>query len=115
MPASWSWRASRRVEPLLAFLLILGCVLALALGIWLGMPGRYSQTPEEMEQLMERGGRLRSRTVQRHFTPLDWWRKDRRASERRIEENRRRFRTATPEKGEAGDGGSSDASRPPRD
>lgn len=49
---------------------------------------------------MERGGRLRSRTVERRFTPLDWWRKDRRASERRIEENQRRFRTAAPQRDE---------------
>lgn len=63
---------------------------------------------------MDRGGRLRSRTVQRHFTPLDWWRKDRRASERRIEENRRRFRTASPDAQRPGDedpapGGSAEA------
>lgn len=78
-------------------------MLALGLGIWLGLPGRYTQTPEEMDQLMERGGRLRSRTVERRFTPLDWWRKDRRASERRIAENQRRFRTASPERAAAED------------
>lgn len=46
---------------------------------------------------MERGGSHR-RKAKRHFTPLDWLRKDRRASERRISQNRRRFTTAAPDR-----------------
>lgn len=51
--------------------LILTGVVGLAVGVWLGMPGRYSQTPEEIERIMEQGGRRRRRT-KRIFTPLAW-------------------------------------------
>lgn len=71
-------------------------VAAVALGIWLGLPGRFEQSTEEIEQLMARGGSKR-RKVKRHFTPLDWWRKDERASDRRRAESRRHFRTAVPD------------------
>ena len=50
---------------------ILGAVAALALGVWMGMPGRYEQSIEEIEEVMERGGGRR-RKVKRHFTPLAW-------------------------------------------
>ena len=46
-------------------------LLALAWGIWLGLPGRYSQTADDIENAMERGGGHR-RKVKRHFTPLAW-------------------------------------------
>ena len=32
---------------------ILGALLALGLGVWLGLPGRYSQPIEEIEEAME--------------------------------------------------------------
>ncbi len=73
--------------------IILG-VLALALGIWLGLPGRYTQTTDDLNRAMERGGARRN-TVKRHFTPLDWFRKEERGSERRRQ--RHHFRTAAPE------------------
>lgn len=44
---------------------------ALLLGIWMGMPGRYTQTPEDIEQVMAKGGGRRKRT-KRIFTPLAW-------------------------------------------
>jgi hypothetical protein len=75
--------------------MILGGIVALALGIWLGLPGRYTQTPDDVEKAMERGGARRN-SVKRRFTPLDWLRKDRKASDRRRQ--RRPFRTAAPEK-----------------
>ena len=53
------------------WLKILGALLALALGIWLGMPGRYEQTTEEIERTME-SGLGRTRKVKRHFTPFAW-------------------------------------------
>ncbi len=53
------------------FLVILTGVVGLAIGIWLGMPGRYTQTPDEIEQIMESGGARRRRT-KRIFTPLAW-------------------------------------------
>ena len=52
-------------------LLILTGIVGLALGIWLGMPGRYRQTPEEIERIMESGGGRRRKT-KRIFTPLAW-------------------------------------------
>ena len=65
-------------------LMVLGALAALALGIWLGLPGRYSQTHEEIDQIMEAGGGRRRRT-KRVFTPLAWMqrRADARSSARR--------------------------------
>jgi hypothetical protein len=65
-------------------LMVLGALAALALGIWLGLPGRYSQTHEEIDQIMEAGGGRRRRT-KRTFTPLAWMqrRADARSSARR--------------------------------
>lgn len=50
---------------------ILLAIVALGVGIWLGMPGRYTQTVDEIEEAMERGGGRR-RTVKKVFTPLAW-------------------------------------------
>lgn len=52
-------------------LLILTAIAGLGLGIWLGMPGRYDQTPDEIDKIMESGGARRRRT-KRIFTPLAW-------------------------------------------
>ncbi|MDX1492681.1 MAG: hypothetical protein R3253_01305 [Longimicrobiales bacterium] len=52
------------------FLIVTG-VVGLAIGIWLGMPGRYTQTPEEIQRIMESGG-ARRRKTKRIFTPLAW-------------------------------------------
>ena len=50
---------------------ILGGLLALALGVWFGLPGRYSQTVDEIEESMARGPGRRKK-VKRHFTPMAW-------------------------------------------
>lgn len=73
--------------------IVLG-LAALALGIWLGLPGRYEQSLDEIDRAMERGGARRN-TVKRHFTPLDWFRKEQKGSDRRRQ--RRHFRTAAPD------------------
>lgn len=44
---------------------------ALIWGVWLGLPGRYTQTPDDIEDVMARGGG-RQRKVKRRFTPLAW-------------------------------------------
>lgn len=77
------------------FLEILLGIAALALGIWLGLPGRYTQSTDDVEKAMERGGARRN-TVKRHFTPLDWFRKEEKGSHRR--RRRRHFRTAAPDR-----------------
>ena len=52
-------------------LLILTGVVGLAIGIWLGLPGRYTQDVEEIEQIMDSGGGRRRKT-KRAFTPMAW-------------------------------------------
>ena len=48
-----------------------GAVVALAWGVWMGLPGRYTQSVEEIEKVMEAGGGRR-RMVKRIFTPMSW-------------------------------------------
>lgn len=50
---------------------ILGGLVALGLGIWLGLPGRYDQSLDDVEKRMVEGSG-QSRKVKRHFTPLAW-------------------------------------------
>ena len=52
-------------------LLILG-IVALAVGFWLGMPGRYTQTAEDIERAMDAGGNVRRKRVQRKLPPFAW-------------------------------------------
>lgn len=74
---------------------ILGGVVALLLGVWLGMPDRYEKlSEEELDRLFQHGGRTHK--VKRHVTPLDWFRKEERGSRRR--QGRQAFRTAAPER-----------------
>jgi hypothetical protein len=54
-----------------ALLTIAGALVALVWGVWLGLPGRYSQSADEIEKTMASGGGP-SRTVRRTFTPLAW-------------------------------------------
>lgn len=69
---------------------ILGGVLALGLGIFLGW-GRYTQTPEEIAQAMGHG---KPRKAKRHFMWLNYMKANERASERRAK--RKYFGTAAP-------------------
>ena len=80
-------------------LMVLGGVAALALGIWLGLPGRYDRSQEEVDRALEKGKSRRSWT-KRHFTPLDLLRKEKRGSERR--RVHRPFKTAAPKRRENG-------------
>ena len=74
---------------------ILGAVAALLLGVWLGLPGRYQRDLREIDKVMDRGGRERKK-VRRMRTPLDWFRKDPKGSDRR--RRRRHFKTAAPDR-----------------
>jgi hypothetical protein len=56
----------------LLFLKILGGVLALGVGLYMGSSGRYHVDPDEIDKaLTERGY---SKKAKRHFTPLGWLR-----------------------------------------
>ena len=98
---------------------ILGGVIALALGVYLGMPGRsdgggplpgrwwggkdggrVGEHSEKHLQELERALKSewgQSRKAKRHFTLFGWLRKDPRASHRR--RARRYFHTAAPTRG----------------
>ena len=114
----------------------MGALLALAVGMWIGMPGkapgerrrrrgkagsaRREGVPgeadgvhseeglQELELLLGRPD-ARRRRAKRHFTPLDLLRKERRSSHHR--RSRRYFRTTAPEaasdRGDATTGGNS--------
>ena len=75
-------------------LLVLGLV-GLAIGIWLGLPGRYEQTPEDIERLMAQGGGTRRRRQKRSISPVAWL--QRKLSPRSPPPTRRRgFKLETP-------------------
>ena len=78
---------------------VLGAIGALALGLWLGLPGRYTQTQDEIENIMATGTGRRRRRKPR-FTPLAWI--QRRASARGVRARQqqgrgRGFRLESPE------------------
>ena len=68
---------------------ILGGIVALAIGIYLGSSGRYRSDPEEIDKALSEGGR--SKKAKRHFTPLGWLRQ----SQERSSRVRRRSRGAS--------------------
>jgi len=51
--------------------MVAGALVAFGYGIWLGLPGRYSQSADDIEQVMAAGGARRKRT-KRVFTPIAW-------------------------------------------
>lgn len=71
---------------------IAGALIALALGVWMGLPGRYEQSRDEIDNLMDQPGRRR-RKVKRHFTPLAWFQRNKPKLER---PSRSRFRIQAP-------------------
>jgi len=74
---------------------ILGGVIALGIGIWLGMPGRYTQSYEDLEHSLDSGFH-RHRKVKRVFTPMAWL--QRKVSARGAAPRQRRgFRMEAPE------------------
>ncbi len=46
-------------------------LLAFAWGIWVGRPRRYTQSLEEIDKVMDAGGRRRPRSKQQ-LSPLAW-------------------------------------------
>ena len=51
--------------------LVITALVGLGFGVWLGMPGRYTQSIEDIEKVMDAGGGRR-RKVKRVFTPIAW-------------------------------------------
>ncbi len=51
--------------------LVLVALVGMGIGIWLGMPGRYTQTADELENRMKSGGSTR-RLKKRNINPLAW-------------------------------------------
>ncbi|MDZ7780855.1 MAG: hypothetical protein U5R14_13120 [Gemmatimonadota bacterium] len=78
-----------------AFWVVSG-ILALGFGIWLGLPGRYEQTPEEIERIMAEGGRRRRKT-KKAFTPLAWFQRKANARSGRRSGDRRGFTLESPD------------------
>lgn len=92
----------------LLMMIVIG-VVAVLLGVLLGMPGKGSRDPrlpggknigehdekriKELELALGRAAR-RSASTKRYFTPLDLLRRDKRASQRRRQ--RSYFKTAAP-------------------
>lgn len=68
------------------FLAVTG-VLGLGIGIWLGMPGRYAQTQDEIDQRMALGGAARRPLKKRSVNPLAWM--HRKANSRAASRDRR--------------------------
>ena len=76
---------------------ILGGVVALGLGIYLGWAGQYRPDFEELDQALGAGGRTRK--VKRAFTPLSWLRgmQERPSHVRRRGASDRRFSLTAPD------------------
>ena len=73
---------------------ILVALAAVGLGIWLGLPGKYDQSLEDIERNMDLG-RDRQR-AKRYFTPLAWI--QRKVTERGgLRKTRHAFRMERPE------------------
>ena len=52
--------------------LLVLAIVGLLVGLWLGLPGRYEQTPEDIEKLMAKGGGVRRRRQKRSLSPVAW-------------------------------------------
>ncbi len=62
------------------FLKILGAVLALGVGLYLGGAGQYRADPDEIDKALLGTGS--SKKAKRHFTPLGWLRQTQERSSR---------------------------------
>jgi hypothetical protein len=79
-------------------------IVGLLAGIWLGLPGRYEQTPEDIEKIMERGGG-RTKKVKRVFTPMAWVERRLPAALRPRQRTRQTFKLRSPrERGDQNSG-----------
>ncbi len=72
-------------------LMILGGVVALGVGIYLGLPGDSNVSREDIEEALSKP-RSGHKKVKRRFTPLDYFARNKRESSIRNQE-RQRFKT----------------------
>lgn len=94
---------------------ILGAVAALALGIWLGLPGRYESRYDDIERALDTPGG-RSKKAKRMFTPLAWiQRKVDVATGGARQDKRRGFKLDRPGEERSGGGGAFKLRRPDQD
>jgi hypothetical protein len=89
---------------MVATLVITGLV-GLAIGIWLGIPGRYTQTQDDIEKAMESGG-TRRKLEKREVNPLAWMHRKASARDtpsrgRRTARGRSAFKLETPDDDES--------------
>lgn len=75
---------------------ILGALLALGVGVYLGMAGSYRADPEDLDQALGPGGRTRK--VKRRFTIFGWLRmpEERSSHQRRRRASNRPFDLVPP-------------------
>jgi hypothetical protein len=74
---------------------ILGGLVAVAIGLYLGLAGQYRPDPDEVDASLI--GKRFSKRAKRHFTPLGWLRRDEKASNRRRRTSSRRFDLIDPD------------------
>jgi len=86
-------------------MLIITGLVSLGIGIWLGMPGRYSQTLDDIDTATESGG-ARRKLKKRQVNPLAWMHRkagvrDAPSHGRRQSRSRSSFQLETPEDGDS--------------
>lgn len=54
-----------------AVYMVLTALVGLGIGLWFGMPGRFSQTSDDIEHIMKTGVGRRGRR-KKTFTPIAW-------------------------------------------
>jgi hypothetical protein len=77
--------------------LLILAIVGLAIGIWFGLPGRYEQTPEDIERLMQKGGGTRRGRAKREISPVAWLQRKLSASKPPPQTRRRGFRLESPD------------------
>lgn len=73
------------------WLLVLALLVAVGVGVWLGLPGRYEQSLDEIDERLGETG-MKHRTAKRRMTFINLMRKEERGSKRRRSPGRTPFK-----------------------